>query len=71
MDELRKEGSFYPNSAQRRMVPTMLHKGCGGQVVPGQTWLYKAFKLIPDGTLGCCICLKQPLTDDEIYMDFR
>jgi len=44
------------------------HVNCGGLVLPGINYLWKAALLKQDGSLGCCLCHKQPLTSDEIYL---
>jgi hypothetical protein len=67
---------LYPSpnqSGQRRLVLTYLHKGCGGQVVAANPWLWKAVGLITSEhstEAGCCLCHKQPLEDSEIYEDY-
>ena len=68
-----KQGELYPGepeNGQRRFVLTTLHKGCGGQVLLGVDWLYKAASLKNDGSLGCCMCGKQPLTKEDTYEDY-
>ena len=73
METLHAYGELYPDepeNGQRRFILTKLHKECGGAIVMGVNWLYKAVQLKHDGTLGCCKCLKQPIADDETYEDY-
>ncbi len=57
----------------REGVLTVLHKGCGGQVLLASSSFpsYKTFSLKLDGTLGCCLCGKQPLSDEDTFQDYR
>jgi len=48
---------------------TLHHTNCGGLVLPGSPYFWKAWRLKQDGTEGCCLCGKQPLSDDEIYSE--
>jgi len=71
---MHKYGELYagePENGQRRLVKTTLHVNCGGQVVPGESYLWKAANLKHDGTLGCALCNKQPLAAGETYEDWR
>ena len=83
MNTLHNFGELYPNqpeNGQRRYVLTTLHKECGGQVLPaiayttptGETVAlsYKTGGLKMDGSLGCCLCGQQPLTESDTYEDY-
>lgn len=67
-----KKGEFYDSPyGIRRLVRTTIHKDCGGQVLPGWYMLsYKTQRLRNDGTLGCCKCFAQPLTEEDTYQDY-
>ena len=73
---LHIEGDLYEPKehgfkGQRRYVWTALHRNCGGHVQRGVPYSWKGSGLKQDGTLGCARCLAQPLTDHDIYYDFR
>lgn len=67
------EGELYPEPntiGQRRFILTLLHKNCGGQVLRAPGWSWKTEGLRQDGTIGCCSCHKQPISDNDTYEDY-